>query len=66
MINEITIRFSGEQGSGVQYTGQLAASYFTRIGCHVFAVNNFESRIIGGYSFRSNAGRYRIQVCRRA
>ena len=51
MIKEVTIRFSGEQGSGVQYTGQLAANYFCGLGYDVFAVNDFESRIRGGYSF---------------
>lgn len=51
MIKEVTIRFSGEQGSGVQYTGQLAAGYFSGLGYDVFAVNDFESRIRGGYSF---------------
>lgn len=51
MINEITIRFSGEQGSGVQYTGKFAASYLNDLGYDVFAVNDFESRIRGGYSF---------------
>ncbi len=51
MLNEISIRFSGEQGSGVQFTGQFAANYFSRLGYHVFAINDFESRIRGGYSF---------------
>lgn len=51
MLSEITIRFSGEQGSGVQYTGQFAANYFNRLGYNVFVINDFESRIKGGYSF---------------
>ncbi len=55
MLKEITIRFCGEQGSGVQFTGQLMSDYLTRAGYHVFAVNDFESRIRGGYSF--------VQLC---
>ena len=51
MRDEITIRFSGEQGSGVQYIGQLAANYLSTLGYYVFVVSDFESRIRGGYSF---------------
>jgi len=51
MIDEVTVRFSGEQGAGVQYTGQVAADYLSSLGYNVIAVNDFESRIRGGYSF---------------
>lgn len=68
MLSEITIRFSGEQGSGVQYTGQFAANYFNRLGYNVFVINDFESRIKGGYSFAqirisTSEGCYSIRRC---
>ncbi len=51
MENKLTIRFSGPQGAGVQSVADVCANYFLREGYNVFATSDFESRIIGGYSF---------------
>jgi len=51
MKDKLTIRFSGPQGAGIQSAAEICASLFQRSGYHVFAASDFESRIIGGYSF---------------
>jgi 2-oxoglutarate/2-oxoacid ferredoxin oxidoreductase subunit alpha len=42
---------AGEAGQGVQTVGIILARAFTRAGCHVFADQDYESRIRGGHNF---------------
>ncbi len=56
----MSIHFSfmvgGEAGQGVQSVGFLLAKVFTRGGYHVFADQDYESRVRGGHNF------YRVRV----
>ncbi|MBN1374851.1 MAG: 2-oxoacid:acceptor oxidoreductase subunit alpha [Dehalococcoidia bacterium] len=47
---------AGEAGQGIQTVGILIARAFARLGCHVFADQDYESRIRGGHNF------FRIRV----
>jgi 2-oxoglutarate ferredoxin oxidoreductase subunit alpha len=51
MQQSILVRFSGEQGQGVQSVAALAGQFFAGRGYHILAVNDYASRIKGGYSF---------------
>ncbi len=51
MVDSLTIRFSGEQGQGVQSVAAITANYFAARGFRVLAVNDYASRIAGGYSY---------------
>jgi 2-oxoglutarate ferredoxin oxidoreductase subunit alpha len=41
----------GEAGQGIQSTGQILATTIAKNGFHVFADQDFESRIRGGHNF---------------
>lgn len=53
---DFKILIGGEAGQGVQTTGSILARAFTRMGFHVFADQDYESRIRGGHNF------FRIRV----
>jgi 2-oxoglutarate ferredoxin oxidoreductase subunit alpha len=57
MATGITIMVAGEAGQGVQSTGFILAKTFARGGYHVFADQDYESRVRGGHNF------FRIRVC---
>lgn len=57
MAAEINIMVGGEAGQGVQSIGFLLAKALTRWGYHVFADQDYESRVRGGHNFfRVRAG----------
>jgi len=56
MAAGVTIMVAGEAGQGVQSTGFILAKTFARGGYHVFADQDYESRIRGGHNF------FRIRV----
>ena len=51
MVNEINIMVGGEAGQGVQSVGFLLAKALTRWGYHIFADQDYESRVRGGHNF---------------
>ena len=51
MTVDITINIAGEAGQGLQSLGYLLAKTFTRGGYHIFADQDYESRIRGGSNF---------------
>ncbi|MDO8578563.1 MAG: 2-oxoacid:acceptor oxidoreductase subunit alpha [Dehalococcoidales bacterium] len=51
MSVELNIMFGGEAGQGLQSVGFILARAFARGGYHVFADQDYESRIRGGHSF---------------
>lgn len=51
MVDSLIIRFSGEQGQGVQSVAAITAQFFAGQGYRVLAVNDYASRIAGGYSY---------------
>lgn len=53
---DFNIMVAGEAGQGVQTVGVILARAFVRSGCHVFADQDYESRIRGGHNF------FRIRV----
>jgi len=48
---DLKILVGGEAGQGVQTVGAVLSRTFTRAGCHVFADQDYESRIRGGHNF---------------
>jgi 2-oxoglutarate ferredoxin oxidoreductase subunit alpha len=53
---DFKILIGGEAGQGIQTTGAILARAFIRMGFHVFADQEYESRIRGGHNF------FRIRV----
>lgn len=53
---DFSIMVAGEAGQGVQTIGIILARAFAQSGCHVFADQDYESRIRGGHNF------FRIRV----
>jgi 2-oxoglutarate ferredoxin oxidoreductase subunit alpha len=56
MTIDLNFMVGGEAGQGVQSVGFLLAKVFARGGYHVFADQDYESRVRGGYNF------FRIRV----
>jgi 2-oxoglutarate ferredoxin oxidoreductase subunit alpha len=56
MPTDVNFMVGGEAGQGVQSVGFILAKAFTRGGYHVFADQDYESRIRGGHNF------FRIRV----
>jgi 2-oxoglutarate ferredoxin oxidoreductase subunit alpha len=56
MMKEINIVVGGEAGQGVQSAGFILAKSFARAGYHVFADQDYESRVRGGHNF------YRVRI----
>lgn len=51
VAKEITIMFGGAAGQGIQSVGKVTAQALSRLGLHVFAIQDYESRIRGGNTF---------------
>lgn len=51
MAEELTIMLGGEAGQGLQSIGAVLCRSLSRLGLHVFANQDYESRIRGGLSF---------------
>ena len=51
MLRDINFMVGGEAGQGVQSVGFLLAKAFARGGYHVFADQDYESRVRGGHNF---------------
>jgi len=55
-VNDMTFKIGGEAGQGVESTGRGFAQALVRGGLHVFALQDYHSRIRGGHNF------YQIRV----
>lgn len=55
-INDMTFKFAGEAGQGVESTGRGFTTALARAGLHVFGLQDYHSRIRGGHNF------YQIRV----
>ena len=51
MDKEITIRITGEAGQGIQTVGTMLCSLFRSCGLHIFANQDYMSRIRGGNNY---------------
>ncbi|OGN90295.1 MAG: hypothetical protein A2158_06625 [Chloroflexi bacterium RBG_13_46_14] len=51
MSLQINVMIGGEAGQGVQSAGFILAKTFSRAGYHVFADQDYESRVRGGHNF---------------
>ncbi len=51
MVVDYTIKIGGEAGQGLQTIGYILARVLVRAGYHVFANQDYESRIRGGHNF---------------
>jgi 2-oxoglutarate ferredoxin oxidoreductase subunit alpha len=51
MVSEVNVIIGGEAGQGVQSAGYLMARALARGGHHVFADQDYESRVRGGHNF---------------
>src|SRR4030042_4819859 len=51
MLRDINFMVGGEAGQGGQSVGFLLAKAFARGGYHVFAYQDYESRVRGGHNF---------------
>jgi 2-oxoglutarate ferredoxin oxidoreductase subunit alpha len=50
-MNNMTFKFGGEAGQGVESTGRGFAKALVRGGLHVFGLQDYHSRIRGGHNF---------------
>ena len=55
-VNDMTFKFGGEAGQGVESTGHGFAKALVRAGLHIFGLQDYHSRIRGGHNF------YQIRV----
>src|SRR5271157_4863847 len=63
MASEINFMVGGEAGQGVQSVGFLLSKALTRWGYHVFADQDYESRVRGGHNFfRIRASDYAVEA----
>ncbi|MBM4444091.1 MAG: 2-oxoacid:acceptor oxidoreductase subunit alpha [Chloroflexi bacterium] len=51
MVSEVNLIIGGEAGQGVQSAGYLMARALARDGYHLFADQDYESRVRGGHNF---------------
>jgi len=58
-LNDMTFKFGGEAGQGVESTGRGFAKALVRSGLHLFGLQDYHSRIRGGHNF------YQIRVADR-
>jgi 2-oxoglutarate/2-oxoacid ferredoxin oxidoreductase subunit alpha len=66
MPDEFNIMVGGEAGQGVQSVGAILAKALAGGGLHVFADQDYESRIRGGHNFfRIRAGRRQVLALKR-
>ena len=59
MSNELTWVVGGQQGEGIDTTGEILASALNRLGYHIYGYRTFGSRIKGGHT------NYRIRIAHR-
>ncbi|HEY8416348.1 MAG TPA: 2-oxoacid:acceptor oxidoreductase subunit alpha [Thermaerobacter sp.] len=59
MRNELTWVVGGQQGEGIDTTGEILASALNRLGYYIYGYRTFGSRIKGGHT------NYRIRIARR-
>jgi len=51
VAKELTVLLGGAAGQGLQTIGQVISRSLSRLGFHVFALQDYESRIRGGHMF---------------
>ncbi|MBI2765910.1 MAG: 2-oxoacid:acceptor oxidoreductase subunit alpha [Chloroflexi bacterium] len=51
MTSDLSIRIGGDAGQGIESAGAALARAFARSGLHVFATQDYRSRIRGGHNF---------------
>lgn len=51
MLNELSVKISGEAGQGTKTVGMALCNIFRRCGYHVFASQDYMSRVRGGNNF---------------
>lgn len=51
MLNELSVKISGEAGQGTKTVGMALCNIFMRCGYHVFASQDYMSRVRGGNNF---------------
>ncbi|MFT9486153.1 MAG: 2-oxoacid:acceptor oxidoreductase subunit alpha [Tepidibacillus sp.] len=56
MINQLSWKVGGQQGEGIDSTGEIFAIALNRLGYHLFGYRHFSSRIKGGHT------NYKIRV----
>lgn len=56
MINQLSWKVGGQQGEGIDSTGEIFAVALNRLGYHLFGYRHFSSRIKGGHT------NYKIRV----
>jgi len=56
MINQLSWKVGGQQGEGIDSTGEIFATALNRLGYHLFGYRHFSSRIKGGHT------NYKIRV----
>src|SRR3989304_1660982 len=59
IVNDMSIIIGGDAGQGVESSGAGFALSFARSGLHVFALQDYRSRIRGGHNF------YQIRLAER-
>lgn len=56
MMNQLSWKVGGQQGEGIDSTGEIFATALNRLGYHLFGYRHFSSRIKGGHT------NYKIRV----
>jgi len=56
MVNQLSWKVGGQQGEGIDSTGEIFATALNRLGYHLFGYRHFSSRIKGGHT------NYKIRV----
>jgi len=63
VAEELTILLGGAAGQGLQSMGQVISRSLSRLGLHVFALQDYESRIRGGHTFfQLRAAKHRVDA----
>ena len=51
IVNNVSWRIGGQQGEGIDSTGDIFAKAVARYGLHLYTFRSFSSRIRGGLTF---------------
>lgn len=51
LVNDVSWRIGGQQGEGIDSTGDIFAKSVSRMGLHLYTYRSFSSRIRGGLTF---------------
>ena len=51
LVNNVSWRIGGQQGEGIDSTGDIFAKSIARMGLHLYTYRSFSSRIRGGLTF---------------